>query len=315
MPEKNGLPDSGAAGPILVVGSVAFDSVKTPHGEATEAIGGAATFFGVAATVLHRPVHLVGVVGEDFPAEVVAMLEARGVDCAGLSRVPGETFRWKGYYEGDLNSAVTVETRLNVFGDFRPNLPASFRTPDYLFLANIDPVIQLDVLSRIKRPRLVAADTMNFWIASKRQELMRLIAEADLMIMNDTEALQLTSAANLITAAREILRLGPKVVAIKKGSNGALLCSATDFALIPAFPLETVVDPTGAGDSFGAGLMAALARRDAAADDFAALREAAAYGSVIASFNCESFSMERLKTLTPAEVEERLALLRGFAAF
>jgi sugar/nucleoside kinase (ribokinase family) len=301
--------------PILVVGSVAFDSVKTPHGEATEAIGGAATFFGVAATVLHRPVHLVGVIGEDFPAEVVAMLEARGVDCAGLGRVPGKTFRWKGYYEGDMNAAVTVETLLNVFGDFRPILPPAFRAPDYLFLANIDPEIQLDVLGQIKRPRIVAADTMNFWIASKRQALLRLIAEVDMMVMNDTEAMQLTSTSNLVTAGREILRLGPKVVAIKKGSNGALLCSATDFALIPAFPLETVVDPTGAGDSFGAGLIAAMARRDAEIDDFAALRESAAYGSVIASFNCESFSMERLKTLTVEEVEKRLALLRGFAAF
>jgi len=303
------------AGPILVVGSVAIDSVKTPHGEATEAIGGAATFFGVAATVLHHPVHLVGVIGDDFPAEVVAMLEARGVDCTGLGRVPGKTFRWKGCYDGDMNAAVTLETRLNVFGDFRPILPASFRAPDYLFLANIDPEIQLDVLGQIKRPRIVAADTMNFWIASKRQALLRLIAEVDLMVMNDTEAMQLTSTSNLVTAAREILHLGPKVIAIKKGSNGAILCSATDFALIPAFPLETVVDPTGAGDSFGAGLMAAMARRGADADDFAALREAAAYGSVIASFNCESFSMERLKTLKPKEVEERLALLRGFAAF
>lgn len=301
--------------PILVVGSVAIDSVKTPHGEATEAIGGAATFFGVAATVLHRPVHLVGVIGDDFPNEVVSMLEGRGVDCSGLGRVPGKTFRWKGYYEGDMNAAVTVETLLNVFGDFRPVLPPSFRAPDYLFLANIDPEIQLDVLGQIKRPQIVAADTMNFWIASKRQELLRLIAEVDLMVMNDTEAMQLTSTSNLVTAAREILRLGPKVVAIKKGSNGALLCSATDFALIPAFPLETVVDPTGAGDSFGAGLMAAMARRGADADDFAALRESAAYGSVIASFNCESFSMERLKTLTVEEVEERLSLLRGFAAF
>lgn len=301
--------------PLLVVGSVAFDHVRTPAGEAAEALGGAATYFSVAASSLHRPIHLVGVVGTDFPGEVVSMLEARGIDCAGLARVEGRTFRWKGYYEGDMNAAVTEDTQLNVFATFKPDLPPAFRKPGYLFLANIDPVIQLDVLRQIERPRTVAADTMNFWIGSKASELRKLIAEVDVMVLNEGEAQQLTGEHNLVAAARAVLQMGPKVVAVKKGAHGAILANATDFAIIPAFPLETVVDPTGAGDSFGGGLMAALAMQDTDHTDFAALHRAAAYGSVIASFNCESFSMERLKALDRAAVEERLAQLRASVSF
>jgi sugar/nucleoside kinase (ribokinase family) len=298
-----------------VVGSVAFDSVRTPHGQAEEALGGAATYFSVAASILHRPIHLVGVVGTDFPAEVVTMLEERGIDCAGLIRTEGKTFRWKGYYEGDMNAAVTEETHLNVFGSFKPALPPALQSPSYLFLANIDPVIQLDVLRQISRPRTVAADTMNFWISSKLDALKALIAEIDLLVLNEGEVVQLTGLSNLVAAAHEVLRMGPRVVVVKKGAHGSMLVTANEIAIIPPVPLEAVVDPTGAGDSFGGGLMAALARMDTDHTDFEGLRKAAAYGSVIASFNCESFSMERLKQLKVREVEERLERLRGCARF
>ncbi len=300
---------------LLVVGSVAFDHVRTPLGEAPESLGGAATYFSVAASILYRPVRLVGVVGKDFPEDVVKMLESRGIDCSGLSKVEGKTFRWKGYYEGDMNAAVTEETHLNVFGSFRPDLPENLRNPDYLFLANIDPEIQLDVLRQVRRPRTVAADTMNFWISSKLDALKKLIAEVDILVLNEGEAVQLTSHTNLFAAARDVLAMGPRVVVIKKGGNGAMIVNRDHIGLVPAFPLEKVIDPTGAGDSFGGGLMASLARDGCDHMDFLALRKAAAYGSVIASFNCESFSMDRMRRLTVTDVDERFDRLRYFASF
>lgn len=303
------------AGGLLVVGSVAFDHVRTPEGEAPEALGGAATYFSVAASILYRPVRLVGVVGKDFPEDAVTMLEDRGIDCSGLSKVEGRTFRWKGYYEGDMNAAVTEETHLNVFATFRPTLNDSHRHPDYLFLANIDPELQLDVLRQVRRPRTVAADTMNFWISSKRDALMKLIAEVDILVLNEGEAVQLTEKTNLVAAARAVLAMGPRVVVVKKGANGATIVNRDNIALVPAFPIERVIDPTGAGDSFGGGLMASLARDGCDHSDFLALRKAAAYGSVIASFNCESFSMDRMKRLTVTEVDERFDRLRYYASF
>lgn len=300
---------------LLVVGSVAFDHVRTPLGEQAEALGGAATYFSVAASILHQPVHLVGVVGRDFPAEVICMLEERKISCAGLSRSEGLTFRWKGYYEGDMDVAVTEETHLNVFGDFKPVLPESLRTPDYLFLANIDPEIQLDVLNQVSRPRTIAADTMNFWISSKPETLRKVIARVDIMVLNEGEALQMTETTNVVAAARRVLRMGPSIVVIKKGADGALLASRDHLAIVPAYPLETVTDPTGAGDSFGGGLMATIAREGGDHTDFELVRRAAAHGSVIASFNCESFSMERMKQVTLPEVHARLAELRLFAQF
>ncbi|RMH55765.1 MAG: sugar kinase [Candidatus Hydrogenedentota bacterium] len=307
--------DRKTGDPILVVGSVAFDNVRTPYGEAREALGGAATYFSVAATVRYRPVHLVGVVGEDFPDDVVKRLTERGVDCSGLEQAAGATFRWSGYYEGDMNVAQTEETCLNVFAEFRPKLPETFRKPGYLFLANIDPDLQLDVLQQVERPRVVAADTMNFWIESKKDRVEAVVEAVDVMFINDAEAVQFTGERNLVSAARELLRRGPRAVVIKKGAHGCLLFSGTEVAAIPAVPLETVVDPTGAGDSFGGAFMAAIARRGADARDFRILREAAGYGSVIAAFNCEAFSMERTLALTEEEVEERLEQLRRVAEF
>lgn len=300
---------------LLVVGSVAFDHVRTPHGENPEALGGAATYFSVAASVLHKDILLSGIVGQDFPTDIVEMLEARGIDCAGLERAEGETFRWKGYYEGDMNTAVTEDTQLNVFGDFKPSLPEAYCEPDYLFLANIDPALQLEVVKQVKRPKTVAADTMNFWIDSKLDDLKKLIAEVDIMVLNDGEAAQLTGEQNLVSAGKAVLEMGPSVAVIKKGAHGAMIINKDEIALIPAVPLETVVDPTGAGDSFGGGLMSILARDKVDHTDMKSLRKAAGYGSVIASFNCESFSMDRLKTLSSDEVESRLSDLRNHANF
>ncbi|HBW47682.1 TPA: sugar kinase [bacterium] len=300
---------------LLVVGSVAFDSVKTPHGEADEALGGAATFFSVAASLLYKPIHLIGVVGDDFPDEIVKLLEKRGIDCRGLEKAKGSTFRWKGRYEGNMNTAVTEETCLNVFGQFQPKVPEEFKKPDYLFLANIDPDIQLDVLRQVKRPRTVAADTMNFWISSKLDSLKKLMAEIDLMVLNEGEAEMLTGKSNLISAAREVIHMGPKVVIIKKGADGAMIVDSSHMAHVPAFPLETVMDPTGAGDSFGGGLMASLAKAETDHTDFPAIRKAVANATVIASFNCESFSIERIKTVTMKEFDERLKILREYSSF
>lgn len=323
-----------ASEPILVVGSVAFDDVRTPAGEVRSAIGGAAIYFAVAATILHRPVRLVGVAGRDFPEEVISMLERRGVETDGLARADGETFRWAGYYEGTMDEAVTVSTRLNVFADFRPALPAAWRSTPYVFLANIDPGLQANVLDQVTgaapkrlaprapgRPRVVAMDTMNFWIASRRDDLVSVMRRVDLVVMNDGEARQLTGEANLVRAARAILDLGPRAVALKKGSHGALVAARLPgdrrvrLAAIPAYPVEKVVDPTGAGDSFGAGLMASLAAEGAGVDDWRALRRAAARGAVVASFDVEGFSIERLRRATPAAVDRRLATLREIAAF
>lgn len=309
------MKSNGGAGPILVVGSVAFDHVRTPHGEAPEALGGAATYFSVAASVLHRPVQLVGVVGEDFPEDAIRMLESRDIDCRGLERADGKTFRWKGFYEGDMNTAITEDTQLNVFAKFQPTVPKAFRNPDYLFLANIHPAIQLDVLRQITRPRVVAADTMNLWISSERDALLKLIAEIDLLVINNGEAALLTGTHNLVRAGREILELGPSVAVIKKGEHGSLIVTSDEVAVIPAVPLSTVVDPTGAGDTFGGGMIAALASMNADHRDMRALRAAAAYGSVIASFTCESFSLDRILELTAGEVEERLTALRSVNAF
>lgn len=317
MTNPNSQPahEGSEPGSLLVVGSVALDHVRTPAGVADESLGGAATFFSVAATILHRPVYLVGVVGEDFPEEVIEMLSGRGIDCSGLDRREGRTFRWKGYYEGDMNEAVTEETHLNVFGDFVPNLSSKFRQADYVFLANIDPTLQLKVLDQIEKPRIVGADTMNFWIQSKTDELREVISRVDLMVLNDAEAILLTGETNLVRAAEKVLEMGPDIVAVKKGAHGALVLGRDDRVLVPAVPLSEIVDPTGAGDSFAGGMMASLANQNAELGNFDALRTAVGYGSVIASFNCESFSIERLKELQVPMIEERLQALRNYSTF
>lgn len=301
---------------IVVVGSVAFDSVKTPAGEAEQVLGGAATYFSTAATLFHRPVQLVAVVGEDFPQEHEDFLAGRGVELDGLVRVPGgKTFHWKGVYEGDMNEAQTLETHLNVFAEFAPDLPESYRDAKYVFLANIDPDLQLRVLDQVKKPVFTAMDTMNLWINIKRDALEAVIRRVDMMVMNDAEIQMFTGDSHLIPAARKVQAMGPRVVVVKKGVHGALVLADDEFIMVPAFPLDEVVDPTGAGDSFGGGLVGYMASQGASLDDYDTLRRAVAHGSIVASFNVQSFSLDRLKAITPAMVEERIGALRKIASF
>ena len=298
---------------VLVVGSIALDSLETPFGKRDDVPGGSATFFSTAASFF-APVQLVGVVGEDFPQEHVDFLKSRGVDLAGLTRAPGKTFRWKGRYGFDLNEAHTLDTQLNVFGEFRPELPASFRNPDLLFLGNIHPELQGLVLDQVeKRPRLVAMDTMNFWIAGSREALLKTLARVDMLFVNDAEARQLAGEHNIVKAARAILRMGPQRVVIKRGEYGVLLFDETHVFAAPAYPLEDVFDPTGAGDSFAGGFMGYLAQNG----DLSAprLRQACVAGSTLASFCVEQFSLDRFRVLDQKQIAERLAAFKALTHF
>jgi len=234
---------------VLVVGSVALDSVETPFGKADDVLGGSATFFAASASHLTK-VSVVGVVGSDYPVEKLDPLEKRGVDFSGLERAEGQSFRWRGRYRHDLNSAETLETHLGVFSHFSPKIPEKLRSSPYLFLANIDPRLQLDVLGQVEKPKLVACDTMNFWIQSRRADVLKLLGHVDLMTLNDAEARQLTEKANLVQAAQWIMARGPRHVIIKKGEHGAFMFTEKSIFFAPAFPLENVFDPTGAGDAF-----------------------------------------------------------------
>jgi sugar/nucleoside kinase (ribokinase family) len=292
-------------GELLVVGSVALDTVETPFGKVQEVLGGSATYFSYSASFFAR-VQLVGPIGQDFPAQHVRLLEQRNIEVAGLQAAPGRTFRWAGQYGYDLNDATTLDTQLNVLADFRPALGPDLRRVPFLFLANIDPELQLDVLGQMaERPRLVALDTMNFWIQGKREALLRVLAEVDAVTINDAEARQLAREPNLIKAARTIAAMGPKTVVVKRGEYGALMVSDGAFFIVPAFPLESVWDPTGAGDTFAGGFMGYLAAEGRT--DSAAMRRALVYGSVMASFTVEDFSLNRLVRLTPAEIDSRYA--------
>jgi len=302
-------------GPVLIVGSVAYDSVRTPFGEVTEVLGGAASYASVSASFF-SPVRMVGVVGEDFTYEHVATLAHRDIDLAGLQRSSGKTFRWSGYYEYDLNQAHTIATELNVFQDFRPDLPANYRDTPYVFLANIEPGLQLSVLDQMRRPKLVVCDTMNFWIESAREKLLEVLARCDIALMNDAEAREITGEPNLITAARRVLDLGPGIAIIKKGEHGALMMSRESCFTAPSYPLEEIRDPTGAGDTFAGGLIGYLARCGETDDE--TLRRAVIAGSVMASFTVEDFSLDRLLRLSPEEVAERyheIVAMTRFGAF
>ena len=288
---------------LLVVGSVALDTVETPFGRVQEVLGGSATFFSYSASFF-TPVRLVATVGQDFPEPHVKLLRDRGVDVGGLHVASGRTFRWTGAYGYDLNEAKTLDTQLNVFADFRPALDDTQSRTPYLFLANIDPELQLEVLRQMRtRPRLVALDTMNFWIKGKREPLLRVLREVDVVTINDGEARQLAEEPNLVKAARKIAALGPRTVVVKRGEYGALLLDDGGFFVVPAYPLEAIFDPTGAGDTFAGGFMGYLAFRDQT--DAATVRRAMVYGSVMASFTVEDFSLKRLTLLTPAEIGER----------
>jgi len=297
---------------VLVVGSVALDSVETPFGKADDVLGGSATFFSAAASLL-TPVQLVGVVGSDYPIEKLKPLEARGVDLAGLEHAEGPSFRWRGRYRHDLNAAETLETQLGVFSRFSPKIPEQFRDAPFVFLGNIDPRLQLDVLQQVNKPKLVACDTMNFWIQSRRADLIALLEHVDLVTLNDGEARQLTEKVNLVQAAKWIMDNGPTTVIIKKGDNGALMFTGNSIFFAPAFPLETVFDPTGAGDSFAGGFIGYLARTGDLSE--ANMRRAVMYGSAMGSFAVEKFSTERLMTLTRGEIDARVRELKQLVAF
>jgi len=297
---------------LVVVGSVALDSVETPFGRREAALGGSATYFSTSASFF-GPVRLVGVVGEDFPAEHQQFLASRGIDLAGLVRRPGQTFRWKGRYEYDLNTAHTLDTQLNVFADFRPELPPSWREPEMLFLGNIDPDLQRAVVDQVRRPKLVAADTMNFWISSKRESLLATLKRVDLLFVNDAEARQLAGESNVVKAARAILSMGPRALVVKRGEHGALWFSGGEVFAAVAYPLPSAFDPTGAGDSFAGGFMGYLARTGR--QEGAAMRRAIVVGTVLASFVVEQFSLDRFRTLSSHDIRTRYAELRRLTHF
>jgi sugar/nucleoside kinase (ribokinase family) len=299
-------------GKLLVVGSVALDTVRTPFGEVSEVLGGSATYFATASSYFTN-VDLIAVVGEDFPDQHVKFLKGRGIDLTGLERRPGRTFRWRGEYTHHLNEAHTLETRLNVFETFRPNIPESYRSPDMLFLGNIDPELQLDVLRKVQRPKLVACDTMNFWIEGKRDQLWQTLAEVDVLIINDGEARALGGHPNLVQVARDILTRGPKYLIVKRGEYGVLLFNRKQTFGAPAFPLEQVQDPTGAGDTFAGGFMGYLASTGNLSD--ASFRQAIIFGSVMASFTVEAFSLDRLRVLDYKEIEARFREFKRLTHF
>jgi len=287
---------------LAVVGSVALDSVTTPFGKVREVLGGSATYFSYAASFF-TTVRLVATVGDDFPEEHLRLLKERGVDVTGLQTSRGRTFRWVGEYGFDLNEARTIDTQLNVFADFKPMLPSSLKKTPFLFLANIAPELQLDVLRQMERPQLTALDTMNFWIQGRREALLRVLAEVDVLLVNDGEARQLVKEPNLIKAAREILKLGPRTVVVKRGEYGAVMVSNGQFFFVPAYPLESVFDPTGAGDAFAGGFMGYIAAQGVV--DQATVRRAIVYGSVMASFTVEDFSLNRLARLDTRDIDRR----------
>lgn len=297
---------------LLVVGSVALDSLETPFGRREEILGGSACYFSTCASYF-GPVRVVAVVGEDFPQEHVDFLASRGVDLSGLVRRPGRTFRWKGRYEFDLNTAHTLDTQLNVFADFRPDLPEAYRDSEYVFLGNIDPDLQRAVLDQVRGPRFVACDTMNFWIESKRESLLKTLRRVDLLFVNDAEARQLSGEHNIVKAARRILSFGPRAVVVKRGEYGALYFSGQEVFAASAYPLPDVFDPTGAGDSFAGGFMGYLAKSRSEAP--MVMRRAIVLGSVLASYAVEQFSLDRLRSLGAEEIRARYAEARQLAHF
>src|SRR5438132_1525455 len=295
---------------VLVIGSIALDTLETPFGKADEQLGGAGSYFSLAASVL-TPVQLVGVVGADLPERHLDTLRSHGVDLTGVQRVEGgKTFRWKGKYEYDMNVAHTLDTQLNVFGDFQPNLPENYRDTEYVYLANITPRIQLDVLDQVHSPRFVGLDSMNFWIGNPdtKRDLTEVIKRVNAVFMNDAEIRQYTGKYNLFEAARDVLALGPQVVLMKQGEHGAVAVSREGVFVAAAYPLETVKDPTGAGDSFAGGFMGHLS--ESGDTTWAGVKRAMVFGSVIASFAVESFGVDGLLQMRREAIEQRYETLR-----
>ena len=297
---------------MLIVGSTALDSIKTPKAENPRLLGGSASHAGVAASFF-GPVRLVGAVGDDFPKRYVQLYERLGIDLEGLQRLPGKTFHWSGEYELNMNNRRTLATELGVFETFNPTLPAAYQTTPFVLLANIAPALQGHVLDQMRRPRFVAADTMDLWLNVALPDLLKLVKRLDAFVLNDGEAHQLTGADNLFDALKKIHGLGPKYVIIKQGSHGSILSGPRGMFLCPAYPLPKVVDPTGAGDSFVGGMMGYLAAAKGSIDDH--IRRAMAYGSVVASFCCEGFGVQRTAKITRAQIDGRLKELERLARF
>jgi sugar/nucleoside kinase (ribokinase family) len=297
---------------ILVVGSVAYDSVKTPFGNVDRALGGSATYFASAASFF-APVRLVAVVGSDFDASELSFLHARNVDTSGLQVEPGETFRWSGSYGTEMADATTHSTLLNVFQNFRPQIPDAYRDSDYLFLANIDPELQLSVLDQVERPKLVVCDTMNFWISGKLDALKRLIERVDVFVLNETEARELAGESNPIRAARKILTMGPTRVVVKLGEYGAMLLGDGEIYRLPAFPVESVCDPTGAGDTFAGGFLGHLAETGDLSLE--GMHRGLLTGAVAASFTVEKFSVARLQEIDRSDIDDRCRQLEKVAGW
>jgi sugar/nucleoside kinase (ribokinase family) len=299
---------------VLIVGSLALDSIETPFGSVKEAIGGSATYISVAASYFLSPIRLVGVVGGDFPKEALAFLEECHVDLEGLEVVPeGKTFRWSGRYRYDLNERDTLVTDLNVFEKFDPKIPEKFRKTRYVCLGNIDPVLQRRVLEQMESPRLVVCDTMNYWIERKRKDLEETLRIINVLILNDSEARLLSGEPNLIKAAKVIRAMGPQVVIIKKGEHGAILLTEQVVFSAPAYPMENIFDPTGAGDSFAGGFIGWIARTEDVSEEN--LKRAVIYGSTLASFCVEKFSVEGLHELTYLQIQDRFRAFRELSRF
>ncbi len=294
---------------ILVVGSLAYDSIKTPAGSVSRALGGSANYFSLAASML-APVRVVGVVGEDYDDKDYNMLKDRKVDLSGLEKVKGKTFHWEGFYEGDMNEAKTLKTDLNVFEHFNPKLPAHFSDSKFVFLANISPDLQLKVLEQVKTPYFVGMDTMNFWISSKKEDLLKVLSKVDVVLINETEAEMLTGEKNAIAAAPKITQLGPQAVVIKRGEYGfAMYSKEQGFFMLPAMPTPTVIDPTGAGDTFEGGFfghLASLKKKPSVSD----LKQACVVGTVLASFTIQDFSVKALSQVTMEKLEARMSQYR-----
>jgi sugar/nucleoside kinase (ribokinase family) len=297
---------------ILVVGSIALDTVQTPYGSVREAAGGSALYFSAAASFFN-PVNVVAVVGKDFNFKCIDFFKKRNINVDGIYVADGQTFRWGGKYYSNFNQRDTLYTHLNVFENFKPIIPSAYRRSKYIFLANIDPQLQLDVLQQVKEPRLVVLDTMNFWISGKREILLQVIKKSHILILNDDEVRQLTGTDQLIPAGRKILELGPRYLVIKKGEHGAILLGHHSYFTAPAYPVEKVVDPTGAGDSFAGGFVGYLAKYRKM--DEVTLRKAVVFGNTIASFNVEDFSFKRLQNLSHSDLLSRMKRFKTFTTF
>lgn len=297
---------------VLIVGSTALDSIKTPKAENPRLLGGSASHASVAASFF-GPVKLVGVVGEDFPERYIRLYRRHGIDLEGLQRLPGKTFHWSGEYEANMNNRRTLRTELGVFEKFTPELPAAYQATPFVLLANIAPALQHHVLDQMRRPRFVAADTMDLWLKVALPDLVRLLKRLDAFVLNDSEAQQLTGEDNLLAALKQIHRRGPKYVVIKQGSHGSVLSGPRGLFVCPAYPLRKVVDPTGAGDSFVGGMMGYLAAAKGPIDSH--IRRAMVYGSVVASFCCEGFGLQRTTNVTRAQIDGRVRELERLTRF